>query len=121
MKNNVLVAENNTLYRRFLETILPENYPAFNYLFASSATTARQQADKLEKLYCLVTDYFLGEGEVNGIQLAEEFRGKFPDIKIIIIASHISDPLRAEAQEHRIYNCVSKFNGLYEWIKLIGI
>jgi len=121
MKKTVLVAENNTLYRRFLETILPENYPAFDYLFASSATAARQQADKLENLYCLVTDHFLGAGESNGIQLAEEVRGKFPDLKIIIIASYISDLLRAEAQRHDMYNCVSKFDGLYEWIKLIGI
>jgi CheY-like chemotaxis protein len=117
----VLVAEDNPLFQRFLEAVLPELSPGVEFVFAESADAARAAAAKLPRLHCLVTDYDLGPGQSNGIKLAEEIRRKFPDIKVILLSSYVSDFLKAEAAQHRIHYCVSKLDDLYEWIKLIEL
>lgn len=121
MKKTVLIVEDNLLFRCSLEKILPKKYTSLDFVFAGSADSAKQKIEKLSKLYCLVTDYNLGAGQLNGIQLAEEIRNKFPNVKVILISSHIENSLKVKAYQHGIYDCVSKFDDLYEWIKLIGL
>ena len=114
-----MLVENNPLFRRFLESALPQYYAAFDFLFADSAQSARKKIENLTDLYCLVTNYDLGAGQSNGIQLAEEIRGKFPNVKVILIAPEMDEYLIREANRHGIYNCASKYEGLYRWIKFI--
>jgi response regulator of citrate/malate metabolism len=121
MKKTVLIIENNYMFRRFLESVLPQNYPAFEFILAESADSAKQKIKELPELHCLVTNYFLGSEEPNGIQLAREIRNKFPNLKIILISPSIDDDLRSKASQYGIFHCVSKFDGLYEWIKLMEI
>jgi DNA-binding NarL/FixJ family response regulator len=117
----VLIVDDNSLFRRFLEINLPRLLPHFEFVFAGSADSLRNKIEALPALHCLVIDYDLGPGQPNGIKLSEEIRHKFPNIKIILLSSHVSDFLKADASRHRIHYCVSKFDDLYEWVKLIGL
>lgn len=121
MGKSTLIVDNNKIFIRFLEDVLPKHYAAFDFIFAESADSARQKIENLSDLYCLVTDYRLGPGQPDGIQFAEEVRNRFPNVKIILISSSMDDSLRAKARQHEIYHCASKFHGLYEWIKFIEL
>ncbi len=121
MKKGVLIVDDNKIFMRFLENVLPKQYGAFDYIFAESADSARQKINNLSDLYCLVTDYCLGPGQLDGIQFAEEIRNKFPNIKIILISSNMDDSLRTKARQHGIHHCASKFDELYQWIKFMEL
>lgn len=108
----ILVVEDNQLFRYCLELSLPQLLPSFKFVFAGSAGSALTEAGKSDTLHCLVTDYRLGTGQLNGIELAQEIRKKFPAIKVILLSSHITDELKQEAERHKIDACVFKLENI---------
>jgi CheY-like chemotaxis protein len=121
MRKIALIVENNPLFRRFLEDILRQNCPAYDFIFAESAGSAMQITEQLSDLRVLVSDHNLGAGQTNGFELAEQIKTRHPQVQIIIISSSVDEALSAEAKQRGILHCVPKFNGLYEWISLLNI
>ena len=120
MHNNVLLVDDNRNFMKLLEDILPKQYPLLNLIFAGSIVSARQIINTLPDLRCLVTEYNLGMAGIDGIQLAEEVRAKFPKVKIILISSIMDDSLKNNAGLHNIRYCASKFDELCRWINFMG-
>lgn len=121
MAKRILVVEYNFLFRRFLETILPKYCGGYDFIFAESAVSAKQKIENVSDLYCLVTDYDLGAGQTNGIQLAEDIKNEFSGVKIVLISLKIDADLKNEAHQHGIDNYFLKFDELYRWIKSIEL
>lgn len=119
MKKTILIVEDNKLYRKILEKILPRQYPCFRFLFARSFDTAQQKAKNLTDLDWLITDYQLGTRDAEGIRLAKEIKNKFQNIKIILLSSFIDNTQRKETLQQGIDHFASKLDGLDGWIKLI--
>ncbi|HEX6199868.1 MAG TPA: response regulator, partial [Thermoanaerobaculia bacterium] len=90
VSGTVLVVEDDALFRGLMAEVLEAE--GYRVLTASEPAEARGLCSgRLEAVDLLVSDLVMPGG--NGVELASELRGRYPDLRVILMSGYSGDEL----------------------------
>jgi DNA-binding NarL/FixJ family response regulator len=95
---NVLVCDNESLFREILVTALDKE-PTINIVGAAASGLEAIELSKESKPDVVLMDIELGEGP-NGITVASDIKEAFPDTGIVVLSSHRDKEFLSSILEH---------------------
>ena len=91
---NALIVEDNVPFRRAFKDFLLERYPFLRIVEAGDAVEATKEIEALVPDLIFMDILLPG---MSGIQLTKEIKAHHPEVKIVIVTSHVEPEFRAQA------------------------